>query len=70
MINIVQKEDPVLRNIAKPVPVSDITSAMIKGVIKDMKEAMLSQKDGLCDLYFVENSKIKENNTLQINVGI
>ena len=31
---------------------------------------MLSQKDGLCDLYFVENSKIKENNTLQINVGI
>jgi hypothetical protein len=24
----------------------------------------------LSDLYFVENSKIKENNTLQINVGI
>ena len=47
MVNIVQKEDPILRDVSKPVPVSDITSEKIKNVVKDMKTAMLSQKDGV-----------------------
>jgi len=44
---IVQKEDPVLREKAKEVPVGDIEGAKIKKVIKDMKAALKSQEDGV-----------------------
>jgi peptide deformylase len=47
MVNIVQKEDPILRKLAKKVPTADITGPKIKKIIADMKEAMLSQKDGV-----------------------
>ena len=45
--NIVQKEDPVLRGKAKEVPVADITSKAIKDIIRDMRIALASQKDGV-----------------------
>ncbi len=45
--NIVQKENPVLRETAKEVPVADITSKKIKDLIKDMRVALASQKDGV-----------------------
>lgn len=44
---IVEREDPVLRETAKPVPVKDIASPKIAGIVKDMIEAMRSQKDGV-----------------------
>jgi peptide deformylase len=47
MIEIVQNGDPVLRKIAAEVPVSGITKPKIKKVIKDMKEALHSQDDGV-----------------------
>lgn len=47
MVTIVQQENPVLRKIAKAVPVKDITSPQIQKIIADMKEALASQKDGV-----------------------
>lgn len=47
MITIVQQKEPVLREIAKEVPVADITSAHIKKILKDMKTALDSQEDGV-----------------------
>lgn len=47
MIEIVQKQDPVLRKIAKEVPIKDITSPQVQKVIRDMKEALNSQDDGV-----------------------
>lgn len=44
---IVQKEDPVLREVAKEVPVEEIKSAKIKKVLTHMKEALASQEDGV-----------------------
>jgi len=44
---IVQKENPVLREIAKEVPVSTITSAKIQKIITQMKKALASQDDGV-----------------------
>lgn len=44
---ILQRDEPVLRQKAKLVPVHDINSAKIKAVIEDMKRAMYSQKDGV-----------------------
>jgi len=46
-IKIVQKEDPVLRQEAKAVPVSEITSEKIKKDIEKMKNALDSQSDGV-----------------------
>ncbi len=45
--NIVQKDNPVLRKIAKEVPVSDISSKKIRDLISKMREALASQKDGV-----------------------
>ena len=45
--SILQREDPLLREKAKPVAVADIGSPKIKKIIEDMKEAMDSQKDGI-----------------------
>ncbi len=47
MVTIVQKEDPVLRQIAKPVPQEMIGSAELKKIIKDMKTALKAQDDGV-----------------------
>ena len=47
MKEIVQRDEPILRAIAAPVPVKDIGSDKIKKVLKDMKEAMAKQKDGV-----------------------
>lgn len=47
MIKIVQTGDPVLRKIAKEVPVSTITKPKIQKIIKDMSEALSSQGDGV-----------------------
>lgn len=45
--HIVQKDDPVLRGKAEPVPISEITSSKIQKIIKDMISAMAEQKDGV-----------------------
>jgi peptide deformylase len=47
MKEIVQRNDPVLRKIARPVPVSDIGSPEIEKIISDMKVSMSVQKDGV-----------------------
>ena len=44
---IVQREDPVLRQIAKEVPVSNISSPKIQKIISNMKKALASQDDGV-----------------------
>jgi peptide deformylase len=46
-IKIVQREDPVLRQIAKEVPVKDILSPKIQKIISDMRKALASQDDGV-----------------------
>ncbi len=47
MKDIVQRDNPILRQKAKAVPVSEITSSKIAGVIADMSAAMSLQKDGI-----------------------
>jgi peptide deformylase len=47
MIKIVQSEDPVLRKIAKEVPVALITKPKIKNIVADMIVALDSQNDGV-----------------------
>jgi len=47
MIKIYGKDEPVLREIAKLVPNTDIQSPHIIKVIDDMKKALLSQDDGV-----------------------
>ena len=47
MTHIVQKEDPVLRKIAKEVHVKEIQTPKIKAVLTDMKKALASQDDGV-----------------------
>jgi len=47
MTKIVQKEAEVLREIAKEVPVKEITSPKIQKVIQQMKKALDSQEDGV-----------------------
>lgn len=47
MIDIVQKEQPILRDKAKDVPLSDIGTEKLNRIIADMIEAMDSQKDGI-----------------------
>src|SRR3989344_1630662 len=47
MRKILQKEDKVLRRIAKEVPVGKITSLEIKKTLREMSAALASQKDGV-----------------------
>jgi len=47
MKEIVQREQAVLRNIAKPVPVGEIGTDKINNIVKDLIEAMEDQKDGI-----------------------
>lgn len=44
---ILQKESPVLREVAEAVPIEKITTAKIKSIIHEMKEALASQDDGV-----------------------
>lgn len=44
---IIQKEDPLLRQIAKEVPLSKIKSREIKKIISDMKKSLATQADGV-----------------------
>lgn len=44
---ILQKEEKVLRQVAKEIPFSEIKSAKIKKIIKEMSEALASQDDGV-----------------------
>ncbi len=46
-INIVQKTEEVLRQIAKEVPKKDFGGAKLKKMISDMKKALASQDDGV-----------------------
>ncbi len=46
-IEIVQKENPVLRRIAETVPVAEITSSKIKKILKDMSTALSGEGDGV-----------------------
>jgi peptide deformylase len=47
MIEIVQKENPVLRKVAELIPVADITKPKIQKLVKDMSEVLRSQDDGV-----------------------
>jgi peptide deformylase len=47
MLDIVQKEDPVLHKKTKDVPVSEIASPKIQKIVSDMKKALASQDDGV-----------------------
>lgn len=47
MVFIVQKDDPILRGKAKPVPVKEITSERIQTIIKKMTEALYQEEDGV-----------------------
>ncbi len=47
MVDIVQKENPVLHKKTKEVPVKEIVSPKIKKVVDDMKDALASQDDGV-----------------------
>jgi peptide deformylase len=47
MKKIVQNGDPVLREVAKEVPIDEIQSPKIKKVIKEMSLALASQDDGV-----------------------
>lgn len=47
MVKIVQKENKILRNKAKEVPVKDIHSPKIKKILKDMSNALETQKEGV-----------------------
>ena len=46
-IHIVQKDVAVLREMAREVPIADITSHKIKKIIADMKEALYACDDGI-----------------------
>ena len=47
MKKIVQKEDKVLRKEAKLIPISEIKTAKIQKILKEMKSALKSQDDGV-----------------------
>ena len=47
MKKIVQKEDKVLRQHAKEIPISEIKTPKIKKVLKEMSQALTSQNDGV-----------------------
>jgi peptide deformylase len=47
MVEIVNKENKVLRQIAKPVPIREIASPKIQKMLRDMSEVLASQDDGV-----------------------
>ncbi len=46
-MKIVQKEDPVLRQTAKEIPIKDIGSTKIKKILREMEKALATQGDGV-----------------------
>lgn len=46
-VSILQKEKPVLRAKAEPVPPQEITSREIKGILRKMRLALASREDGV-----------------------
>ena len=46
-MNIVQNGDPVLRAVAKEVPLADIQTPATKAVLKEMRDALATQYDGV-----------------------
>lgn len=44
---IIQKENPLLREISKPVPIQDIKSTKIQNILKEMRISLDSQDDGV-----------------------
>ncbi len=47
MVPIVQKEDPVLRQVAKAVPADMFGTPKLRKILADMSEALASQDDGV-----------------------
>ncbi len=47
MAKIVQKEDKILRSIAKEVPISEIKSKKVQKIISDMKALLAKEPDGV-----------------------
>lgn len=47
MKKIVQKEEKVLRAVAKEIPVSEIKTKKIQNIVKEMSAALLEQDDGV-----------------------
>ncbi len=47
MQRIVEKHDPVLRQMAKEVPISEISTPEIQKILSDMKEVLATQEDGV-----------------------
>lgn len=46
-VEIVQNGHPVLREIAKAIPIKDIQSEKVQKILKDMSKALASQDDGV-----------------------
>jgi len=47
MEKIVQKEDKVLRQVAKEIPIREITTPKIQKILKEMSKALKDQNDGV-----------------------
>jgi peptide deformylase len=47
MVKILQKDDPILRKVATPVALSDITAPEMKAVIANMQKAMHAEDDAV-----------------------
>lgn len=83
MKEIVQKENPVLREKSKEVPYKDIASDTIQSVLKDMHEALKEKECGVAlaapqigvplrifiisEKVFIEDEKVKKEE--EINIG-
>ena len=69
-LNILERDNPVLRQIAKPVAKTEIGSTKINAVLKTMSLAMHSQKDGVAiaapqigeslQIFMISGSLLKE----------
>ena len=46
-ISIVQKDNPVLRQVARKVPLTEIKTEKIQTIIKQMSQALATQDDGV-----------------------
>lgn len=67
---ILQKENPILRQIAKEVAVKEIASAKIKKIIKEMADCLIKEPDGvalaatqigyLLRIFIVRKNKLQE----------
>ncbi len=47
MVTIVQNGDPVLRKVAKEVAIADLATPKIKKIIREMKQSLSTQADGV-----------------------